>query len=71
MAHRCKLMRAAKIGIPNNDDLTKAHTSVQLSLQAQQNVNAQIEEILMQSREFKKLCGHPIIHHFQNIPKSN
>jgi hypothetical protein len=31
----------AKIGIPNNDDLTKAHTSAQLSLQAQQNENAQ------------------------------
>jgi hypothetical protein len=40
------------MGIPNKDDLTKAHASTQLSLQAQQNVNAQIEEILMQSREF-------------------
>jgi hypothetical protein len=40
------------MGIPNKDDLTKAHASAQLSLQAQQSVNARIEEILMQSREF-------------------
>jgi hypothetical protein len=40
------------MGIPNKNDLTKAHALAQLSLQAQQNVNAQIEEILMSSREF-------------------
>jgi hypothetical protein len=33
------------MGIPNNDDLTKAHSSAQLGLQSQQNVNAKIEEI--------------------------
>ena len=32
--------------------LTKAQASVQLSSHAQQNIKAQIEEILMQSREF-------------------
>jgi hypothetical protein len=35
------------MGIPNKNDLTNAHALAQLSLQAQQNVNAQIEEILM------------------------
>jgi hypothetical protein len=40
------------MGIPNNDNLTNAHASAQLNLQAQQNVNAQIGEILMQFREF-------------------
>lgn len=40
------------MGIHNKDNLTKAQASAQLSLQAQQNVKAQIEEILMQSREF-------------------
>jgi hypothetical protein len=40
------------MGIPRKDDLTKAHTSAQLSLQAQQSVKAQIEEILMRFREF-------------------
>jgi hypothetical protein len=39
------------MGITNKDDLTKAHASAQLSLQAQQKVKTQIEEILMQSRE--------------------
>jgi len=37
----------ADMGIPNKNELTKAHALAQLSLQAQQNVKAQIEEILM------------------------
>jgi hypothetical protein len=40
------------MGMSNKDDLTKAKALTQLSPQAQQNVKAQIEEILMQSREF-------------------
>jgi hypothetical protein len=40
------------MGIHNKNDLTKGQASAQLSPQAQQNVRAQIEEILMQSREF-------------------
>ena len=40
------------MGIFNEDDLAMAQASAQLSPQAQQNVKAQIEEILMQSREF-------------------
>jgi hypothetical protein len=44
--------RKPDMGIPNKDDLTKTHALAQLSLQAQQIVKAQIEKILMQSREF-------------------
>jgi hypothetical protein len=40
------------MGIFNKDDLTMAQASAQSSPQAQQNIKAQIEEILMQSREF-------------------
>jgi hypothetical protein len=40
-----------EMGIYNKDDLTKLQASAQLSLQAQQNVKAQMKEILMQSRE--------------------
>jgi hypothetical protein len=39
------------MGMSNKNDLTMAQASAQLSSQAQQNVKAQIEEILMQSRE--------------------
>ena len=39
-------------GVSSKSPLTKAQASAQLSPQAQQNVKAQIEGILMQSREF-------------------
>ena len=40
------------MGMFNKDDLTKTQALARLSPQAQQNAKAQIEEILMQSREF-------------------
>jgi hypothetical protein len=40
------------MGVSCKCPLTKAQASVQLSSHAQQNIKAQIEEILMQSKEF-------------------
>ena len=46
------LTSMSETGVSSKSPLTKAQASAQLSPQAQQNVKAQIEEILMQSREF-------------------